>query len=602
MTARLRGTIGLAFLLAAPLLHCTAGADGHALPSVPGGDAGVCTPSEYPQAGTLGVGAALPELTFDGIDEHGAPGPVRLRDYFEPCAATSRLLVLRVHGGAWCGTCRWHAAHTGELKGLGAGPRLRIVDLVVGDRDNGPARAADLAEWRGLVDSPDGVAMAADPSFALRGLVPNPGTTLPLYVLVDTRTMRVMAQAPNPDPVELAREIDETLAKLDGRPAPAPPQETLVDGLFHRNEWDMIQAVAAPEALPADPTNAVADDASAAALGKQLFFDASLSPSGTVSCATCHDPKKQLSDGLAQAQGVARGDRKTPRIALAAFSRWQFWDGRADTLWAQALGPFENPTEFASSRLFVAHRIRDAYAAQYQAAFPSHALPDMGAWPANGMPGDSAYDALSAGDRAAITRVFVDAGKAIAAYERTFRTAPSSLDAYAKGDPNALSNGQKLGLSVFVGVGCMQCHWGPRLTDDAFHVTRTATGRADGKPDRGRADGVVRLLASEFGASSAWSDAPSSSHVPQGLAPTPEAVGAFKTPSLRGVAAGAPFGHGGMLPTLVGVTELYGSGGLGPNDPRAVGSVEPWLPRFDVTAQWSIGSFLPVLTGDPIAP
>ena len=50
------------------------------------------------------------------------------------------------------------------------------------------------------------------------------------------------------------------------------------------------------------------------------------------------------------------------------------------------------------------------------------------------------------------------------------------------------------------------------------------------------------------------------------------------------------------------VTELYGSGGLGPSDPRAVGTVEPWLPRFDVTAQWSIGSFLPVLTGEPIVP
>jgi cytochrome c peroxidase len=48
--------------------------------------------------------------------------------------------------------------------------------------------------------------------------------------------------------------------------------------------------------------------------------------------------------------GVAPVDRNAPALALAAHNRWQFWDGRADTLWMQALGPFENAKDQAHHR------------------------------------------------------------------------------------------------------------------------------------------------------------------------------------------------------------------------------------------------------------
>ena len=53
---------------------------------------------------------------------------------------------------------------------------------------------------------------------------------------------------------------------------------------------------------------------------------------------------------------------------------------------------------------------------------------------------------------------------------------------------------------------------------------------------------------------------------------------------------------------LVQVAEAYGERGLPDGDPRTTGVADPWLPRFDVTAQWSIGSLLPVLTAEPIVP
>jgi cytochrome c peroxidase len=540
----------------------------------------------YPAGGSVGVGSVLPNLLFEGVDERTVAGTIHLADYYEPAAAAPHLLVVRVEGGVWCGTCRWHAAHTGELLSGERGSRLRVLDLVIGNRDNAPASTGDIGEWRALVDTP--VATAVDPSFSLRALFPTAGAILPLFVFVDTKTMRIISQSPNPNPVELSHDVDTALATIDGRPAPPPPAaEVLVDGVFHRNEWEMLHDVTTPGAPPADPTNAAADSTAAAALGRSLFFDQGLSPSGRVACATCHDPQKQLSDGLPQSKGLALGTRRTPRIALAAFSRWQFWDGRADSQWAQALGPLENEDEMGSSRVYVVQRVAASFASSYQAAFPGDALPDVRRLPSEGKPGAAAYDSLSDADQDAVTRAFVNVGKAIAAFERTFRARPSRLDAYAAGDFTALAPLEKQGLSVFLGVGCMQCHWGPRLTDDAFHVTRTPTGRRDGQADNGRADGLAKLSASEFRASSKWSDA---EHASTSFALPNTSQGAFKTPSLRGVASGAPYGHGGEQPTLIDVMTSYGTGGT--NDASSAGLREPWLTRFPTTAQWSIAAFL----------
>ncbi len=464
----------------------------------------------------VAVGAVVPDFAFDGVDEGGARATIHLRDY----AGDGRLLVVRVQGGAWCGTCNWHAAHTREIFEE-APARVRVLDLVVGDRENAPASAEVAASWRASLDVRDHVAVGADPSFALGPLLDG---ALPLVVLVDTRSMTIVRAESNPDPVALADSIDLAIAARDESPAPLAREETLVDGLFHRNEWDMIRAIETPGAPPRDPSNEVADDPRAAALGKALFEDTALSP-GRVACVTCHDPSRAFADDLPVAIGVGRGDRHTPRIALAAFSPTQFWDGRAGSLEAQALGPIENPVEMGSSRALVASRVAFAYAAPFSDLFPG-ALGDTDA-------------------------VFTDVGKALAAYERTLRVAPTALDAYAGGDVTALDFPQKQGLAAFAREGCMQCHWGPRLTDDAFHVTRTPTGRADGAADVGR-----------------------EGH-----------LGAFKTPSLRGVARMHHFAHGGAIGSLDDMIASYGDGRI---VDRAVGTREPWIPRFGETTRWSI--------------
>lgn len=539
--------------------------------------------------------ATLPDLAFEGVAEGGVSGTIRLRGYHAPCSATAPLLVVRLHGGAWCGTCLWHAAHTAPLV---AHPRVQVLDAVFGDVDNTPATGADLAAFRAKVDVAARVATVADPDRRLASLLPPGGAVLPFFALVDTKTMAVRTTLENPDPDTLDHAIRATLAAMDGAPPPAPPTIAYVDGLFARNEWELLGAIAPPGAPPPDPTNAVADDPKAAALGARLFADPGLSGDGATSCQTCHDPGKQLSDGRPQATAAGLGDRRTPRIAVAAHARWQFWDGRADTLWGQALGPLENPLEMAGSRVHVVRRVLVAHGAAYRAAFPGRAWPDLSRLPAAGKPGDAAFDALDPALRAATTQVFVDVGKALAAYERTFRAPATRLDAYVAGELGALTPQEKTGLSLFLRHGCLQCHHGPRLTDDAFHVTRLPGLRRDGRPDEGRSAGIASLLAAEFTAGSSWADV----KVPRAVRAHPSLRGAFKTPSLRGVATGGPFGHSGALATLVEVTEAYGKGGAAADDPHAVGTIEPWLPAFDVTSQWAIPSILEVLGGAPIVP
>lgn len=545
-----------------------------------------------PEPYGFGLLETLPvDLSFASTE-----GNVRLKDYFEPCATTSRLLVVRT-SALWCGSCLWHAGHTKHMLGDGRfGDRLLLLDLLVADEDNMPAKVDALGRWRTKIDAPSKTAI--DNAFVFA-----PATTsrapIPEYVFIDTRTMTIRGAKGDPSPETLQNAIALELAALDGAPRPEllSPKAFFGD-LLSENHAEVLRGMKLVAAPPPDPTNEYADVPAAAELGKQLFSDNALAASG-VSCAKCHDAAKSLGDGLPQAMGVAKVDRNSPDIALSAHARWQFWDGRADTLWAQALGPPENAKEIASNRLFVAHQIESRYAASYSAVFSAkYPLPaNLDSLPANGKPGDPAFDALPAVDRDAVTRVYVNVGKAIAAYERTFRVKPNALDRFIDGDSTALNEKQKKSLAQFFITGCHQCHWGPRMTNDAFHVVRFPTGRQDGAPDRGRLDVLPTLAKAEFTAASKWSDAPTAAKL-LNLDAAPQMLGAFKTPALRGIASSAPFGHGGTFTTLLDVSKHYGTRAKDVSDNRAAGEIEPWLTEFDPNVQAELPVFLEVLTAN----
>src|SRR5581483_1479350 len=95
-------------------------------------------------------------------------------------------------------------------------------------------------------------------------------------------------------------------------------------------------------------------------LGRYLYFDKRLSADGTISCATCHEPKYAFTDGSAVSEGIRgqKGGRSAPTVINRAFSLAQFWDGRAATLEEQAKGPIANPIEMGNTHGAIVDRLK----------------------------------------------------------------------------------------------------------------------------------------------------------------------------------------------------------------------------------------------------
>ena len=323
--------------------------------------------------------------------------------------------------------------------------------------------------------------------------------------------------------------------------------------------------------LPADPSNKYADDPRAAALGERLFSDARLSGNGKVSCATCHVATRDFQDGTPLAHGVGTTDRRTMPIAGTAHGAWFFWDGRTDSQWSQALGPLESAVEHGGTRTQYAHAVAAHYRAEYEAVFG--ALPKLDGLPAQAGPvADTAWRAawarIPAARQGEINLVYVNIGKAIAAFERTIELQPTRFDRYvdrelagrAHDSTSAFSADEVAGLELFVGkASCVNCHNGARLTDDHFHNTGVPASRLVAHVDSGRAVGVRQAVAAEFACTSRYSDAKAEDCEELRFATTEgeELVRAYKTPSLRGVADRAPYMHAGQLATLTDVIDHY---------------------------------------------
>jgi cytochrome c peroxidase len=274
-------------------------------------------------------------------------------------------------------------------------------------------------------------------------------------------------------------------------------------------------------------------------LGRQLYFDTRLSADNTISCATCHHPQEGFGRHTATGVGIKgqKGGRNSPVSYNRILSGAQFWDGRADSLEAQAVGPIQNPIEMGNTHAAAVAALKkiEGYKLQFDKVFP--------------------------GEGVTIDNV----GKAIAAFERTLVTGPSQYDyyeAYQKfakleaedladlktDDPevyaqfeelkkqvevNPMSESAVRGFELFFSkrVGCSNCHVGANLADEQYH--NLGIGMSAKEPDLGR-----------FTETKVEKD-----------------KGAFKTPTIRNVALSAPYMHDGSLATLEDVVEHYNKGG-----------------------------------------
>jgi cytochrome c peroxidase len=238
-----------------------------------------------------------------------------------------------------------------------------------------------------------------------------------------------------------------------------------------------------------------------AALGRTLFFATSASADGKVGCVNCHLPEHWGSDGSPLAHGVF--GRETPRNAPTVFNTatqvGQHWVGDL-SLEDQATHALTGKPAFGNAT--------DAEATERLKKLPGAA---------------AAFGAASPGDADPIS--IQHWGAAIAAFEKTLAT-PAPFDAWLTGSDGAVSAQAQHGLSLFLEVGCTECHAGPLLGGAEFdkfgrHADYwTATHSA--KQDEGRFN-VTKAEADRY---------------------------VFKVPPLRNVAKTAPYFHDGSVASL----------------------------------------------------
>jgi len=365
------------------------------------------------------------------------------------------------------------------------------------------------------------------------------------------------------------------------------------------------------EPLRADPSNRYGDDPRAAALGRELFFDTRLSGNGAVSCASCHVPAREFQDDSTLGHGVGTTARRTMPVAATARSPWQFWDGRSDSQWSQALGPLESAVEHGGTRTQYAHVVAEHYRRQYEEVFG--ALPDVGSLPRRAGPvvdtaANAAWSRMPAVRRDEISRVYANIGKAIAAYERRIEYGPSRFDRYADAElagrthsaDDSFSSDEEAGLRLFIGKGnCVNCHNGALFTDNHFHNTGVPASRVALPPDSGRAVGVRQALAGEFNCAGKYSDAKPDDCEELNFAVSEgeELLRAFKTPSLRNVADRAPYMHAGQVTTLDDVVAHYNAA---PKAPFGDSELKPL--RLSTAEQRQLVAFLKTLSAPLTAP
>lgn len=316
------------------------------------------------------------------------------------------------------------------------------------------------------------------------------------------------------------------------------------------------------QALPAQAPSPAGNPSTPAkvALGERLFFDRNLSFDRSLACASCHDVKGSGDDGRATSLGIDKqlGGRNAPTVWNAAFQSVLFWDGRADSLEAQAKGPLVNPVEMGMPSLeLVEERVRAV--ADYRVAFDA---------------------AFSSEVPITIDRIV----EAIAAYERTLITPDTPYDRFVQGDLDALTPAQMRGMHKFQRLGCVQCHFGPNFSGASVFDNRAPLRIFPVYPTPYEAE---YGLTQDSGASKAGSGR-----------------GSWRVPSLRNVALTGPWLHNGAVDDLAETVRIMASVQLGYTGRYLVWSdrhkamVELSQPTLDEATVQDLVAFLKALSSD----
>jgi cytochrome c peroxidase len=271
-------------------------------------------------------------------------------------------------------------------------------------------------------------------------------------------------------------------------------------------------------------------------------MDRRFSVDGTISCATCHIPERQFTDGRATARGLGGREltRKTPSLLNVRYQTSLFWDGRAKDLETQVRAPLLGPAEHAL--------IDERAVGQIARQDESYA---------------TAFARLLHVPKAGLS--LREISLALVAFEKTLVAGNSPFDRYLYGhDPQAMSAAAVRGLALFRGrARCESCHRmgenSALFTDGEFHPSPipipapvlaqlgVLTEKVANLRKWGDIDGLNALVATDR-------DIAALGRFVVTLAP--KDIGSFKTPSLRNVALLGPYMHDGSIAELARAIEF----------------------------------------------
>lgn len=332
------------------------------------------------------------------------------------------------------------------------------------------------------------------------------------------------------------------------------------------------QPVTAPRPAWVGAPYAKSSDAAAlTALGRALFFDPSLSASGRVSCASCHDPRAAYGPANARAVQLAGRDGLTPGLraapslrylqSLPPFSEHYFdndgddsidggptgghtWDGRAGSAHEQALLPLLSASEMAnaSGAEVVARVAHGAQAGRMRQVFGEDIFADP--------------PAALAGLLMAL-EVFQQSPADFYPYS-------SKYDEVLRGHAE-LSPAEARGLALFNDPrkgNCASCHRSERGADGAFPLFTDFGLIALGVPRNGRLPAAGGSAVTDLGLCGP---------LRTDFADRADYCGRFRTPGLRNVAVRQSFFHNGRYHTLREVLQFYAGRDIHPERfyPRA---------------------------------
>jgi cytochrome c peroxidase len=324
-------------------------------------------------------------------------------------------------------------------------------------------------------------------------------------------------------------------------------------------------------------------------LGKQLFFDATwLSGDDKVSCAGCHNPHHGFSRGPGRSGLIAGMD--TPTLCNCGLNRYQFWDGRAlylEEVVQRALADEQEPAPPGADRRHVwsgvVARLREPerpWRNRFLAVFGARPTADavgkaLGTYLRTILSGNALHDRAVRAQQQRGGKS-VEQGDYLKVLDEDALRSLGSDPAHKGETARDLAAGSRL----FFNLGerranCVACHRGGNFTDDGFHNLGVGSSARETEP--GHEPGRFAV-------------------VPYGLKDR-RLIGAFKTPTLRGLPRTAPYWHDGSASDLEAVVRAHARGGALLNR-----YLDPEMHDLQLDAQdvRALVLFLKALAGDPV--